>query len=251
MESGYIGKFQADWVEKFMKEGRGPRYLTMNLSFEGESAGEAVDTFMKNGRLLTAAEKAGETDEILHARLKRLFATQSSGALEVDEASVAAMLSVHPTNIKKIPTLFEALDKASVAEKKISNRLMVGLSVAAGAMLMMGASKLFRGQPITEKDVPAGQYGSMQHDGPTGPGRMYTPQARIVQNNSGYMTNINVEASDMDGNADSRSMASSMGAISASVTGIRNINTSLHVTDDSSRMDMESVRRQMNRQLSQ
>jgi hypothetical protein len=131
-------------------------------------------------------------------------------------------------------------------ESKLSKKFIVGASIIAGAMLLYGATRK-RETPITESDIPAGQYGApnLQSSGAQG---VYTPQARIIPNNTGYVTNIDVEARDGNGNVDYRGIVNAMSNMSSRALGTHT-KSSLHIVDDSQRMDKESIRRSMNAQL--
>jgi hypothetical protein len=131
---------------------------------------------------------------------------------------------------------------------KNGNRLMVGLSIAAGALLLWGASKQKGAQPLSESGVHNSLYGSNGMSRAIS-GNGYSPKTRVTPNGGGYATNIDMEATDNTGNTDYRAMASTMGSIASSSTGGGRSTTSLHIVDDSSRMDRESTRRSINQQL--
>jgi len=131
---------------------------------------------------------------------------------------------------------------------KNGSRLMIGLSVAAGALLLWGATKQKSSQPLSVRDVQNSPYGA-NNVSRTMAGQGYTPKVRLTPNNGGYATNVDIEATDNSGNTDYRSMANSMGAISRSSYGVNRSSTSLHIVDDSGRVDRESTRRSINQHL--
>ena len=126
--------------------------------------------------------------------------------------------------------------------------LIAAAAITAGALLTWGAGRLMSNRPMNGRQVAEGQYGSVDMSAPS-TGRMYTPSARISPNNTGYATNLNVETSDSSGGSDYRAMAHNLTGIARAHSRYDNFSNSLHIVDDGSRMDKESSRISMNRQL--
>lgn len=132
--------------------------------------------------------------------------------------------------------------------KKIDKKYLVAGSLAVGGLLLYGATNTNRNRPITERDIPGSLYGSSA--GQQQPGRVYEPRTRITQNNTGYNTELDVEADDMSGSLDHKMLASTMSSISSRALGTQRTNTSLHIIDSREPIGRESTRSRMNSYLS-
>jgi len=139
------------------------------------------------------------------------------------------------------------LPGATIEDKLLNKKWIAAAAITAGALLLWGASRS-KNQPITEQDVPDSQYGNIPLD-QGGQSQVYTPAARVTPRNAGYATNLDLQVEDSTGTSDYRAMASNIGMIAKRATGTGNVRTSLHVVDDSERMDRESTRRKMNQYL--
>ena len=231
IESGYLGTVEAQFTTR-----RNERTARL---FSGEKRlGQVVGTGTIGG--LDVIDEAGSR---IKDRWERAYQGESA-LLEVDKTSEYVFSLFHPPKVGRT----RMYDRVESGLAKTENRMWVALSIAAGAMLMWGASKIRGNQPMSEKDVPKSMYGSV--DLASQPqSATYTPATRITPTNTGYSTNIDLETTDMRGTTDYRPLANSLGSISSSVLGVGRTNTSLHIVDDSERMDRESTRRKMNQML--
>jgi hypothetical protein len=129
-----------------------------------------------------------------------------------------------------------------------NSKLLLAGSIVAGAMLLWGASKLGDKQvPMASNQVNGSMYGNqgMPQDGQS----QFAPSPiRVAQNNNGYSNNISVESTSTNGVDYRGSVNTITGLARMSMGG--NVRSSVHIVDDSARMDSESVRRAVNRQLS-
>jgi len=141
------------------------------------------------------------------------------------------------------------IKRQSIERGRISKRSMALAGIiVAGALLTWGASRIKNRAPITERDVPESLYGSevpVSKRAPT----FYTSPPRIVQKNTGYVTNIDMEVGDDGRTEDHKGLASNMAYVARSVLGIGQIKTSMHIVDDSESISRESTRKTLNQQL--
>jgi hypothetical protein len=237
VEAGYLGDVWAQFTQLSNRD----RTITAHL-FEGREGkrriGRVKDNWM-HGDL--------DVQDALGNRIKETWKRAFSGEealLNITESTRALfpkpVAGRWSRDYQPFPT--EGAGKAK-------SRMWVAMSIAAGAMLMWGASRIRGNQAITEKDVPRSLYGSVDVSSGSG-GPQYQPSARVVPSNTGYSTNIDMETTDRNGNIDYRPMANNMGSISSSSLGVSSTRTTLHVIDDSERMDRESTRNKMNQYLS-
>ena len=118
-------------------------------------------------------------------------------------------------------------------------------AMVAGALLLWGASRSSnRNNALTPEDVPRGLYGAAAGQ-PSERAFSQPRSSKIVQNNSGYSTNVEVSSTDANEVGDYRPLVNTLSSMASSSMGIHS-RSSLHVVDDSSRMDSESIRRSVN-----
>lgn len=238
--SGYLGEV---WAE-FYKPSSVRKSLTAKIFTEGQEGREALGIVQGTG-IYKGKELIDELDEMISRRWQRAFGGAEE-MLKADEATKMVMSGLFPQRLHTMKIPFAPL----AGEGAATRGSWVGLTIAAGALLLWGASRIGRKeQPISEKDVPNAMYGSSGQPDLAG-GPSYTPRTRVTPQNTGYITNIDMEAQDMRGITDYRGIASNLGTMSSSSLGTNRVRTSLHVVDDSSRMDQQSVKRQLNQQLS-
>jgi hypothetical protein len=235
-ESGYLGEVLAEFSEF-------PSGIGARISHGDTPLGYVQRTRGRKGRLFS--DSLGQT---IQSRWQRAFKGDDS-LTRIDETTKYLMNTFYKTEhaTTNVDAMGSMIDLTKTGGK-VAKGLWVGLTIAAGALAMWGASKLRGNVPITENDVPKSMYGNVDiSSGKTG--QIYTPGARVVQNNTGYATNIDMETTDSNGYTDYRPMARGLGAISSSAMGVGRTSTSLHVVDQSGRMDRESTRRSINQHL--
>lgn len=262
IKSGYVGEFSADILDS----GKGAKLSRLAFDEEGKAFREQLGNVKgiiarKKGKLLLVPDVKLEYDSVtksfkevsglpIQDTWKRAWRGEKA-LITADETSrMVAEAFARPIGGAEARVVDAAARASKLTEKTGGKGVMAGLAIAAGALILYGASRLAKSnKPITSGDVPRSLYGDVGARGP-GPGRVYTPQARIMQNNNGYSTNIDVEATDSNNTVDYRALAGALSSMSGTSLGVGRVNTSLHVVDDSRRMDKESVKRAVNQQLS-
>lgn len=151
-------------------------------------------------------------------------------------------------------TAKKAVTTAETAFKALSpmkRNVLVGTAIAAGALLLWGASRSGKRRPLDERDVPASSYGDVTRDRlmqDNLPG--YQPRARITPNRqSAFTTNIDVNTEDYNNVMDYRQLANTMSSASSAALGTGSVNTNLHITDDSKSMNSHTMQRQFSEYL--
>ena len=153
--------------------------------------------------------------------------------------------------LKRDPTKYFApkivdTTKAATKMPSVSKYLIAGAAITAGALLAYSAFKSSRQRPIDERDIPKSMYGDATRTPQTDGLPTYQPQARMIQTNrpGEFDTNIDMETEDFNNTMDYKQLANTMSQISRGAIGTDRINTSLHVTDDSSSVDSRNIQRQ-------
>lgn len=190
-----------------------------------------------------------KTPELYQGKLKDIIMGEYSKRLEGGAGITReALEQMYPRTLAKNP--FIKVDKFMEGKLPSGSQKMkyglIGASIVAGAMLLWKATSKSRSTPLTEGDVSQSLYGGGMH---TMPEDGYQPQqhrARIVQNmgNSGYATNISMEADDGTGVDDYSSIANSLSEMSRNALGISNVRMNLNIKDDSSKVNSYTIQRQ-------
>lgn len=231
--SGYVGEVWAEFYKG--------KNLTARI-FADEAGRQSLGMVQGTG-IFQGKELVDELGEMMSQRWQKAF----GGAEEIiksDEITRKIMSAMYPKKLHTMKTSFAPLLEKEAGAARGS---WVAMTVAAGALLLWGASRLGRDRAMSAKDVPSSQYGSA--GSPELGTASYSPKTRVTPQNTGYSTNIDMEAQDVRGVSDYRGIANNLGMMSRTALGAGSGRTSLHVIDDSSRMDSHSTRRQMNQQL--
>jgi hypothetical protein len=261
IEQGYLGTLSAEFRE-FERKASFPdvsrkKYLTARLfrkefgqhgeALSGEGLGTVAMTEMFHGKQLKGKNLFTGEQQIIEESWNKALSGSVPEMLRYDEfASNKFMESTK--YIYGSETIHPEISKAFEA-KGPSRGFWIGATIAAGAMLLWSANRVKGNQTLTPEDVPDSLYGSARSPSPSsrspvGPDRNKT--TRVSKYNTGYETNIDVEARDDNGIVDHRDMARTLGNMASKSLGSTRTRTSLHVIDDSQKKDRHTTERKMN-----
>jgi hypothetical protein len=115
---------------------------------------------------------------------------------------------------------------------------------------LWGTTRQKKPLAIDRRDVPDSLYGEQDLNRMMSTGTpVHEPTARIVPSNTGYSTNITMDAMDGQGIEDYSQIANTMREISRAALGIDRANVDLHIRDESRRMSPGSIQREFSEYL--